>query len=183
MTHIFFSVSDSYLFCYVFSGTPTRAKRALDRAPYPYIMVNLFSFDCHVIDRAYVRTCVRVYGLYGWGRGDYKKEGRGALASPHLWYRTFTIRSIDSCQNRIATDQYHMTVSRAHDLQNQIQLLSGVFCYSWLVCLLGFWLSKSRKCDFGWHGFHFSPCLMRKRVEKSEAKLVLLDTFQELHLE
>ena len=57
MTHIFFSVSDSYLFCYVFSGTPTRAKRALDRAPYPYIMVNLFSFGCHVIDRAYVRTC------------------------------------------------------------------------------------------------------------------------------
>ena len=66
------------------------------------------------------------------------------------------------------------------DVQNEIQLLSGVFCYSWLVCLLGFWLSKSRKCDFGWHGFHFSPCLMRKRVEKSEAILALLDTFQGL---
>ena len=26
------------------------------------------------------------------------------------------------------------------DVQNKIQLLSGVFCYSWLVCLLGFWL-------------------------------------------
>ena len=26
------------------------------------------------------------------------------------------------------------------DVQNEIQLLSGVFCYSWLVCLLGFWL-------------------------------------------
>ena len=36
-------------------------------------MVNVFSFGCHVIDRAYVR----VYGLYGWGRGDYQKEGRG----------------------------------------------------------------------------------------------------------
>ena len=69
------------------------------------------------------------------------------------------------------------------DVQNEIQLLSGVFCYSWLVCLLGFWLSQSRKCDFGWHCFHFSPCLMRKRVEKSEAILALLDTFQELHLE
>ena len=26
------------------------------------------------------------------------------------------------------------------DVQNEIQLLSQVFCYSWLVCLLGFWL-------------------------------------------
>ena len=70
----------------------------------------------------------------------------------------------------------------------EIQLLSAVFCYSWLVCLLGFWLRntslwQSRKSDFGWHRFRFSPCLMRKRVAKSEAILALLDTFQELHLE
>ena len=38
-------------------------------------MVNLFSFGFHVIDRAYVRA--RVHKLYGWGRGDYQKEGRG----------------------------------------------------------------------------------------------------------
>ena len=41
------------------------------------------------------------------------------------------------------------------DAQNEIQLLSGVFCYSWLVCLLGFWLSQSRKSDFRWHRFNF----------------------------
>ena len=69
------------------------------------------------------------------------------------------------------------------DVQNEIQLLSRVFCYSWLVCLLGFWLRntslwQSRKSDFGWHRFRFSPCLMRKRVEKSEAILALLDSFQ-----
>ena len=51
------------------------------------------------------------------------------------------------------------------DAQNEIQLLSRVFCYSWLV---GFWLRnwyitcESRKSDFGWHRFRFSPCLMRK---------------------
>ena len=89
----------------------------------------------------------------------------------------------DSRQNRVSADQYHLIVSRAQDVQNEIQLLSGVFCYSWLVCLLGFWLSQSRKCDFGWRCFHFSPCLMRKRVEMSAAILALLDTFQELHLE
>ena len=29
------------------------------------------------------------------------------------------------------------------DVQNEIQLLSGVFCYSWLACLLGFWLRNT----------------------------------------
>ena len=29
------------------------------------------------------------------------------------------------------------------DVQNEIQLLSEVFCYSWLVCLLGFWLRNT----------------------------------------
>ena len=40
-----------------------------DRAPYSWNMVKLFSFGCHVTDRAYVstyvRTYVRVYRLYG----------------------------------------------------------------------------------------------------------------------
>ena len=29
------------------------------------------------------------------------------------------------------------------DVQNEIQLLSTVFSYSWLVCLLGFWLRNA----------------------------------------
>ena len=37
---------------------------------------------------------------------------------------------------------------------------------------------QSRKSYFGWHRFRFSPCLMSKRVEKSEAILALLDSFQ-----
>ena len=62
------------------------------------------------------RTYVRVYGLYGWGRGDYQKEGRGVSGvSCHIFYIGHSkIRSIDSCQNRIATDQYPMTILRAH---------------------------------------------------------------------
>ena len=41
---------------------------------------------------------------------------------------------------------------------------------------IGFMVEKyvacqSQKSDFGWHRFRFSPCLMRKRVEKSEAIL------------
>ena len=36
------------------------AKRALDRAPYSWNMVNLFSLGCHVTDRAYVRTRLQI---------------------------------------------------------------------------------------------------------------------------
>ena len=49
------------------------------QAPYSWNMVNLFSFGCHVINRSYLRTYVRVYRLYRWDRGDYQKEGRGVL--------------------------------------------------------------------------------------------------------
>ena len=50
------------------------------------------------------------------------------------------------------------------NVQGEIQLLSTVFCYSWLVCLLGFWLRntslwQSRKADFGWHPFLFFTLL------------------------
>ena len=74
------------------------------------------------------------------------------------------------------------------DVQNEIQLLSRVFSYSWLVCLLFFLVERcvacqSRKSDFRWHRFCFSPCLMHKRVQKSQAILALLDSFQGLHLE
>ena len=44
------------------------------------------------------------------------REGRlrRVFVNPHLLHWTFTIWSIESCQNRIATDQYHMTISRVH---------------------------------------------------------------------
>ena len=35
------------------------------------------------------------------------------------------------------------------DVQNEIQLLSGVFCYSWLVCLLSFWLRNTSLVNVG----------------------------------
>ena len=68
------------------------------------------------------------------------------------------------------------------DVQNEIQRLSRVFCYSSLVCLLNFWC-QSRKSDFGWHRFCFSPCWMRKRIIKAQVILALLDSLQQLHLE
>ena len=35
------------------------------------------------------------------------------------------------------------------DVQNEIQLLSGVFCDSWLVCLLRFWLTNTSLVKVG----------------------------------
>ena len=35
------------------------------------------------------------------------------------------------------------------DVQNEIQLLSRVFCYSWLVCLLDFWLRNASLVKVG----------------------------------
>ena len=118
-------------------------------------MVNLFSFGCHVIDRAYERA----YRLYGWGREDYQKEGceclRLVLANPHLLYWTFTIWSIDSCQNGIATDQYHMTISWAHVSTHRGEVIyleavrSPVNCFtrsrSWFnQCSISYFLASLR---------------------------------------
>ena len=50
------------------------------------------------------------------------------------------------------------------DVQNEIELLSRVFCYSWLVCLLGFWLrsaslEKNSVIRFGMASFSFFTLL------------------------
>ena len=39
---------------------------------------------------------------------------QACLGNPHLLHWAFTIWSIDSCQNRIDTDQYHIALSKAH---------------------------------------------------------------------
>ena len=66
------------------------------------------------------------------------------------------------------------------DVQNEIQLLSRVFCYSWLVCLLVFWLRDVSLVKVGnlisdgiIFVFHLAWCV---RGFKSLS-------FQELHLE
>ena len=56
-------------------GAPSRAKRAWDRAPYSWNMVNLFSFGCHVIDRAYVRTYASTDCTGGVGETIKRKGG------------------------------------------------------------------------------------------------------------
>ena len=60
------------------------------------------------------------------------------------------------------------------DVQNEILPLSRVLCYSWLVCLLGFWLRNEKVFVF-----HLAWWVL-KRVQKSESILALLDSLKAL---
>ena len=73
------------------------------------------------------------------------------------------------------------------DVQNEIQLLSRVFCYSWLVCLLNFWLRNAPLDKVGnpisddiVFVFHLAGSGLKSPLSDSGQ---LLDSFQELHLE
>ena len=52
-------------------------------------------------------------------------------------------------------------------------------CYSLAGLFIGFLVEEC--VAFGWHRFRFSPCLVRKRVQKSQAILALLDSFQVMY--
>ena len=58
--------------------------------------------------------------------------------------------------------------------ESSVSLFIGFLVEKYVAC-------QSRKSDFEWHRFRFSPYWMR--VEKSEAILALLDSFQGLHLD
>ena len=75
-------------------------------------MVNLFSFGCHVIDRAYASVdCTGEVGETIKTKGGMSQACLGKFTSFIVDIHNMVI---NSCQNRIATDQYHMTISRAH---------------------------------------------------------------------
>ena len=73
------------------------------------------------------------------------------------------------------------------DVQNEIQLAAIKSQEPLLVMaslFIGFLVEEYVACQrFRMASFSFSPCLMRKRIAKSEATLALPDNFQELHLE
>ena len=71
------------------------------------------------------------------------------------------------------------------DVQNELQLVSRFFCYSWLICFLGFWLRKSKSSEIRFRMVSFSKLTLLdayKRVKKSEEILAFLDGIRELHL-
>ena len=67
------------------------------------------------------------------------------LESCLLWQLKLT----DLCVNLWLFKLSFSSVFNCLDVQNEIQLLSRVFCYSWLVCLLGFWLRNTSLVKVG----------------------------------
>ena len=63
------------------------------------------------------------------------------------------------------------------DVQNEIQLLFMASLF------IGFLVESKSEIRFRTASFSFSPCLMGKKVAKSEVIPALLDSFPELHLE
>ena len=103
-----------------------------------------FSYHCHAL----VTLCVQFL------RSDWSKFDRWVHAENLCSILNLVYFDSWNWQSFVSTcDVFNCLFPL--DVQNEIQILSGVFCYSWLVCLLGFWLSQSRKSDFGWHRFRF----------------------------
>ena len=80
--------------------------------PYPWIMVNLFSFGCHVIDRAYASTdCTG-----GVGETIKRKGGVSQACLAKSTSFTLDIHNMVNWQlsKQDSPDQYPMTISRVH---------------------------------------------------------------------
>ena len=52
------------------------------------------------------RKMAVILQIIGW-------QGHEALVYRALWHWTFMLWSIDTCQNKVSADQYHVTISRA----------------------------------------------------------------------
>ena len=103
------------------------------------------------------------------------------------------MQHLETCLLIAETDRVFFNCLFLLDVQNEIQLLSRLFCSSWLVCLLHFWLRNAPLVKVTGHPISdgivskmsllICPCLRRKRVEKYQAILSSLDGPQELHLD
>ena len=81
---------------------------------------------------------------------------RRILVNPHLLHWTFTIWLIDSCQKRIATDQYHMNISRAHVSNHRGDVI--LKCKTLVLKTATWWMRASHFFD-GWHLLCLVPVL------------------------
>ena len=79
-------------------------------------MVKLCSFGCYVIDRAYVRTYSSTDCTGRVGETIKRKGGVSQACHGKSTYFTLDTHNMVNWQlsNRIATDQFYMTISRAH---------------------------------------------------------------------
>ena len=103
-----------------------------------------FDFSHHVPCHVNALVTLYVQFLYSdWSKFDRWVHAQNLCSILNLVYFDSW-----SWQSFVSTcDVFHCLFPL--DVQNEIQLLSGVFCYSWLVCLLGFWLRNTSLVKVG----------------------------------
>ena len=137
-----------------------------------------FSYPGHALVTLYVQ-----FLWSGWSKFDKWVHAENLCSTLNLvYFDSWSWQSFVS-----ACDVFNCLF--ALDVQNEIQLLSRVFGYSWLVCLFFVWLRDASLVKVGnpisdgiVFVVHLAWCVL-KRVQNSQAILALLDSFQELHLE
>ena len=100
-----------------------------------FLKVKTFSYHGHTLVTLYVQF------LYSdWSKFDrwVHAENLCSILKPVHW----------SWQTFVSTADVFNCLF-ALDVQNEIQLLLRVFCYLWLVCLLGFWLRNASLVKIG----------------------------------
>ena len=133
-----------------------------------------FHFSHH--SHAFVTLHVQ-FLCYDWSKFDRWVHGENLCSILRLVYFDRVL-----CQLvMFLTVFFHWMYKMKYSCYQESSVIHGWFVYWVLVekCVG----CQSRKSDFGWHRFCFSPCWMRKRIIKAQAILALLDSFQELHLE
>ena len=94
-----------------------------------------------------------------------------ALIGRNLTGEFMFIQHLETCLlwqlNYRSWQSFVSTCDAPLDVPNELQLLSRVFCYSWLVCFLGFWLRNASLDKVGnpiWGGivfvFHLAWCVI-----------------------
>ena len=121
---------------------------------------------------------------YFWLFSLWSRVGHALRSNFMLWL--VKIWEVSSCGKFMQ----HLESCLLWQLGSFVSTCDVFNCLPLFMASLFFWFlvekyvtCQSRKFDFGWHRFRFAPCLMRKRVAKSEALLALTWYLSGLHLE
>ena len=126
------------------------------------------------------RSTFRFYALIGQNlTGEFMRK----IYAASLILFTFTAEAYRVlCQLLMfLTVFFHWMYKMKYSCYQESSVSHGCFVY----CGFGWEMRRLSKSEirFRMASFSFSPCLICKRVAKSEAILALFDTFQELRLE
>ena len=100
----------------------------------------------HIYARLYLQS--RKERKYTWQKTARTSFGRnGCKCTWEKTAHTYRVIILKQMADHTTRDVFNCLFPL--DVQNELQLLLRVFCYSWLVCLLGFWLKNTSHVKVG----------------------------------